>query len=88
MIIGFKLNRKNIFVPNWTLFFNDEFRWQVWGLGILPFRYLAALKISIKSGADNCSTSLVKLHLENQQYCISKAFSINDHKYIFYDTFV
>jgi len=36
----------------------NEYRQQVWGLGIFPYRYLAVLKISRKSGADSC-TSLV-----------------------------
>jgi len=35
------------------------FRQQVWDLGIFPYRYLEALKISRKSGADSFSTSLV-----------------------------
>jgi len=34
---------------------------QVWGLGIFPYRYVAVLKISWKSGADSCSTELFKL---------------------------
>jgi len=34
----------------------NEFPQQVWGLGILPYRYFAVLKISRKSLADSCST--------------------------------
>jgi len=33
---------------------------QVWGLGIFPYRYLAVLKISRKSGAD-CSALVVRV---------------------------
>jgi len=34
-------------------------RQQFCGLGIFPYRYLAVLKISRKSGADSCSATLV-----------------------------
>jgi len=37
----------------------NEFRQQVWDLSILPYRYIAVLKISRKSGADSRSPPLV-----------------------------
>jgi len=65
MIIGFKFYR-NFFFFKIERYFKgsgckNEFRQQVLGLGIFPYRYLAVLKISRKSGADSCSTPLVSL---------------------------
>jgi len=37
----------------------NGFRQKVWGLGIFPYRFLAVLKISRKSGADSVHTPLV-----------------------------
>jgi len=61
MITGFKLNLKKqiLFVPKLAAFSKHEFRQQFWGLGIFPYRYLAVLKISRKSGADSCSIPLI-----------------------------
>ena len=53
---------KNIFLLKNERYFQgskNEFRQQAWGSGSFPYRYLAVLKISRKSGADSCSTPLV-----------------------------
>jgi len=52
MIFGFELYRKKLF--RYFKVTKNEFRQQVWGLGIFPYRYLAVLKISRKSEADIC----------------------------------
>jgi len=53
MINGLKLYRKKYFWINIERYFlRYEFRQQVWGLGISPYRCLAVPKISRKSGAD------------------------------------
>jgi len=51
MVIGFKLYRKKMFKIERLLKGSKiEFRLQVWGLGINPYRYLAVLKISKNLG--------------------------------------
>jgi len=63
MIIGFELHRKEkYFVFKIERYFygsKSSFRQQVWGLGIIPYRYLAVLKIPRKSEAKSCRTPLV-----------------------------
>jgi len=61
MIIAFNLYRKKYFwykIGCHYLDSTNEFRQQVWGLGILPYRYLAVLKISRKSGTARCCSPL------------------------------
>jgi len=53
MILGLKLYRKKMFtIERYFQGSKNEFRQQVWSLGIFSYRYLAVMKISRKSGAD------------------------------------